>query len=125
MDWIVIKAICDWGDGNKGKDKAQRQTLAARNSAQVVKALLDEGNLYPVTHQTETGGIPQPRNKTKPIPAAHNMGIKDVHDIPEQMLERCPYGTPASLQKRPRPARPTRHATKQRGCAGAFAGLGQ
>ncbi|MBT9096115.1 NACHT domain-containing protein [Methylovulum psychrotolerans] len=99
VDWIVIKAICDWGDGNKGINKAIRQTLAASHSAQVVKALLDEGNLYPVTHQTESGGIPPPSNKTKAIPAAHNMGIKDVHDIPEQMLEKCPFGTPANLHK--------------------------
>lgn len=27
-DWILIKGICDFADGNKGKNKQQRQTLA-------------------------------------------------------------------------------------------------
>ncbi len=40
VDWIVIKAICDWADGNKGVDKAGRQKLAAKNAAEfVVKSL--------------------------------------------------------------------------------------
>ena len=40
VDWIVIKAICDWADGNKGVDKMARQKLAAKNAAEfVVKSL--------------------------------------------------------------------------------------
>ena len=34
VDWIVLKAICDFADGNKGKDKDARQKLAAQNAAQ-------------------------------------------------------------------------------------------
>lgn len=33
VDWIVIKAICDWADGNKGVDKQERQRTAATNAA--------------------------------------------------------------------------------------------
>jgi small GTP-binding protein len=33
IDWIVVKAICDWGDGTKSKNKASRQRRAARNAA--------------------------------------------------------------------------------------------
>ncbi len=33
VDWIVIKAICDWADGNKGVNKKARQQLAAKNAA--------------------------------------------------------------------------------------------
>jgi nucleoside phosphorylase len=36
VDWILAKAICDWADGNKGKDKAERQALAAKNAATFV-----------------------------------------------------------------------------------------
>jgi len=36
VDWILIKAICDWGDGMKGVDKAPRQEIAARNAAEFV-----------------------------------------------------------------------------------------
>ncbi|MCK9385803.1 MAG: NACHT domain-containing protein [Nevskia sp.] len=45
--WVVIKAICDWGDGSKGKDTQRRQKDAAANAAQVVRALLEHGALYP------------------------------------------------------------------------------
>ena len=33
IDWIVIKAICDWADGNKSINKTQRQKIAAKNAA--------------------------------------------------------------------------------------------
>jgi nucleoside phosphorylase len=40
VDWVVIKAICDWADGNKGVNKKRRQKKAAKNSAEfVLKAL--------------------------------------------------------------------------------------
>lgn len=35
VDWILVKAICDWAD-NKGEDKDKRQAIAARNAAQFV-----------------------------------------------------------------------------------------
>jgi nucleoside phosphorylase len=37
--WLVVKAICDWGDGNKAKDKDARQKLAAT----LVFAALEKG----------------------------------------------------------------------------------
>jgi nucleoside phosphorylase len=43
VDWILIKAICDWADGNKSVDKDLNQRLAANNaaefSAHVLKSL--------------------------------------------------------------------------------------
>lgn len=36
VDWIVIKSICDWADGNKEVDKEPRQKLAAKNAAAFV-----------------------------------------------------------------------------------------
>ena len=35
-DWILVKGICDWADGNKGVDKTARQQLAATNAAAFV-----------------------------------------------------------------------------------------
>jgi nucleoside phosphorylase len=35
-DWILVKAVCDWADGNKSKDKTERQLKAARNAAHFV-----------------------------------------------------------------------------------------
>jgi hypothetical protein len=36
VDWIVVKAICDWGDGRKGTSKAARQKKAAKNAADLL-----------------------------------------------------------------------------------------
>ncbi len=40
VDWIVIKAICDWADGNKKQNKAARQKKASKNVSEfLVQAL--------------------------------------------------------------------------------------
>ncbi|MBC8449437.1 MAG: tetratricopeptide repeat protein [Chloroflexi bacterium] len=36
VDWILVKAICDWADGQKAKDKNARQQTAAQNAAAFV-----------------------------------------------------------------------------------------
>ena len=46
--WVVVKAICDWGDGKKSKDY---QELAARNAAAVIRAMLEEPELAPVSNE--------------------------------------------------------------------------
>jgi nucleoside phosphorylase len=49
-DWIIVKAICDWGDGNKNApnvNKEADQKLAAENAAYVVHKALSFGPLYP------------------------------------------------------------------------------
>jgi nucleoside phosphorylase len=40
VDWILVKGICDWADGNKNDDA---QPLAARNAAQFVLHVLQLG----------------------------------------------------------------------------------
>lgn len=48
IDWIVVKAICDWADGNKNVDKEERQKLAAKNAAEfVVESLKYAPLLHP------------------------------------------------------------------------------
>jgi nucleoside phosphorylase len=42
-DWLVVKAICDWGDGDKGEDKSARQKLAAENADELVLTALALG----------------------------------------------------------------------------------
>jgi nucleoside phosphorylase len=32
VDWILVKGICDWADGNKRQDKESRQKIAASNA---------------------------------------------------------------------------------------------
>ena len=36
VDWLLVKAICDWADGHKNRNKTKRQALAARNAAEFV-----------------------------------------------------------------------------------------
>jgi nucleoside phosphorylase len=45
VDWLVIKAICDWADGKKGYQKEQRQQVAAENAASFVVHVLKQGGL--------------------------------------------------------------------------------
>ena len=34
VDWLLVKAVCDWADGNKAVDKDQLQASAARSAAE-------------------------------------------------------------------------------------------
>ncbi len=36
VDWILVKAICDWADGKKEQDRSARQQTAAANAANFV-----------------------------------------------------------------------------------------
>lgn len=40
--WIMVKAICDFADGNKGEDKENRQKIAAAASANCCAAVLEQ-----------------------------------------------------------------------------------
>lgn len=45
IDWILVKAICDWGDGKKAHAKSARQRKAARNAALFVAHVLQKTRL--------------------------------------------------------------------------------
>jgi nucleoside phosphorylase len=72
VDWLLVKAICDWADGHKSENKAKRQALAARNAAEFVLQLLKtvsfkpngdgpgeqkQDDLQRAVYQTGTGGL--------------------------------------------------------------------
>lgn len=40
VDWILVKAICDWADGNKRRNKSVRQQKAASNAIAFVLQIL-------------------------------------------------------------------------------------
>ncbi|MCX6031586.1 MAG: hypothetical protein NT169_20080 [Chloroflexi bacterium] len=50
-DWILVKAICDWADGNKGYKKFERQKVAAQSAAAFVLHVLLQGGLGSVVFQ--------------------------------------------------------------------------
>ena len=43
VDWLVVKAKCDWADGNKGSDKDERQRAAAASAASLLFHVLSNG----------------------------------------------------------------------------------
>ncbi len=44
-EWIVVKAICDFADGHKRRNKTARQKHAANAAAQAVLHVFEEGGL--------------------------------------------------------------------------------
>ena len=50
VDWILVKGICDWADGNKAQDQDARQRLAAHNAAAFVAFVLKH-----VDHKHDAG----------------------------------------------------------------------
>lgn len=46
VDWVLVKAICDWADGNKAQDKDARQQQAAKNAAEFVVHALRHASLH-------------------------------------------------------------------------------
>ncbi len=66
--WIVVKAVCDFADGNKGDDKDARQKLAAANAATFVRHCL-----------TAYGGERGERHpKSRPIPGSGSVPTPDA-----------------------------------------------
>jgi nucleoside phosphorylase len=62
VDWILVKAICDWADGNKSFDKEQRQQQAAANAVDFVLYALKQAplpRLMPL-HLRQTSEYQQP-----------------------------------------------------------------
>ena len=88
VDWIVVKAICDWADGNK-HDGAQ--LLAARNAAEFVSYVLRLGGF------SKPGQSPQKR--CNPFDPAKSQERWDGSDFDMEntikKLKAClPIGTP-------------------------------
>jgi nucleoside phosphorylase len=62
VDWILVKAICDWGNGDKHDDA---QPEAARNAAEFVKHVVEMGGW-----EAETPPAPGPAPDVKSEPGA-------------------------------------------------------
>ena len=43
VGWLLIKAICDWADSNKSRDKEKRQKDAAENAARFTLHVIQQG----------------------------------------------------------------------------------
>lgn len=97
IDWIIVKAVCDWGDGNKNSQSKERdQKLAADHAALVVQRALSLGNLY----QDEPASVP--RGATRPAalpPPVRHMNLRDRERIADGLLIDDQQGRYATLSK--------------------------
>lgn len=48
IDWLVVKAVCDWADGNKQECKDQLQATAAKSAAEFCIHMLRTNSAVPV-----------------------------------------------------------------------------
>ncbi len=52
-EWIVVKAICDWADGTKSKDKKKNQKIAAKSATSLLHHIfMDDKSLEKVSPNT-------------------------------------------------------------------------
>lgn len=58
VDWILVKAICDWADGEKRVNKRQNQQKAALNAAKFALHVIEQGGFS----HTDLGNAASPEN---------------------------------------------------------------
>ena len=63
VPWIVVKAICDWADGHKARNKGKNQRLAAGKAADLVLRMLQ---LAPFKGIDVPAALPEPIPKADP-----------------------------------------------------------
>lgn len=93
VDWIVVKAICDWGHNKNQADKDAWQKLAARNAARALKAAIDVGGLYadissPANTQiAESDAMPASQPTSVPVAIPTDIS-RIVQHAPENLIGR-------------------------------------
>ena len=63
VDWILVKAICDWADGNKSSNKATRQKLAATDAVRFTNYVIEQGGLRNERLRHSSGTVTRPRSQ--------------------------------------------------------------
>jgi WD40 repeat protein/nucleoside phosphorylase len=102
VDWIIIKAICDWADGNKNNPhKEMDQKIAAQNAALVVHKALSQGNLYPDAGLTSPTPPPEAAayRCRSMVPDSIRMRLLERDSIPDEQLIDDAKGYAISLKK--------------------------
>jgi nucleoside phosphorylase len=56
VNWTIVKAICDWADGNKNKNKARRQVIAAEQAVSFVFRALQQGGFQTMNPSGRVSG---------------------------------------------------------------------
>ncbi len=106
--WLVVKAICDWGDGEKAKNKESNQRLAAENAARVVKALFDLTPLYaddaPPRSRTRRSHEVQSRSAGAQaafaVPDPRRFKMDDLDSLPDDIFAEDAQADESSFKKK-------------------------
>lgn len=95
VDWIVVKSICDWADGNKNQNKKNQQKIAAKNAAGFVLNILQ---LIPFNGRSrERGSVSSMeslsnKNKSERIIHSGSLGTntfaKDTEDAMDKLYKK-------------------------------------
>jgi nucleoside phosphorylase len=103
VDWMLVKAICDWADGKKGRNKDQHQEHAARNAAQFTLHTIQQGGFVrpaqpvipaPVVPLPAAPQAPRPQGSAPPSP---KLLIGREDDLRE-LKQRLDTGAAANVQ---------------------------
>jgi hypothetical protein len=83
VDWILVKAICDWADGQKAKDKDARQQTAALNAATFVLHFLQFAPVNWENKRREAASYTKTLINTGPdsVISVNQMGGQIAHSI--------------------------------------------
>lgn len=93
--WILVKSICDWGDGNKGRGKDRKQKVAAETSINFCHHLFDTSHGFADVKLT-----PIVTAEPEPAPSSPVLAEED-NAIIEEMKEELKSETsaqPASIE---------------------------
>jgi hypothetical protein len=95
VDWIVVKAICDWGDGSKSKNKIMRQKKAARNAAEFLMHALMKAPLKSSRSQVTREQV----TSNTQVQDAHRQALREARSQKAQ-LQRFIYAGTSILNRR-------------------------
>lgn len=104
VDWIVIKAICDWADGNKGVNKKQRQKKAAKNAASFLVQSLKYAALKRIDQSSQFASSSIPPSNINPVSVqgqpGQGIGLQEIwHRLAELLRQNYrafhSFGPPA------------------------------
>lgn len=88
VDWIVVKAICDWADGLKSNpNKTEHQRLAAANAAAFVFDMLTSTDML------------QPRRPARAVEAAQDWRFTGGFALDDLLLKKLPVDEPFGVTR--------------------------
>lgn len=92
VDWIVIKAICDWGDGHKAENKDEHQAKAATNAVSFLVHCLKQCGLT-----GSSASFPQEETLAQSMDVARGESVQgtqvvDLAGVIEVLVNRFRFG---------------------------------